>query len=334
MRSRRFTTAPVAALSALALVLAACGDDSDSGDDPGTTVDAGTQASDPDTTDLTPGTAGDSAPSAGGALTVGSADFSESVLLAEIYAHALEDAGFTVDRNLNIGSREIYYRAIDTGEVDLVPEYTNSLLSFVLRQDDPSALPDATTIDEQVADLNEALPENLTVLAASTAEDKDVIVCTSEAATEHDLKTLSDLGAVASEIKLGAPPEFEDRAPFGLRGFQEIFAAEFAEFVPLQGAAIADALKAGEIDCGNIFSTLPVITTEGFVALEDDQNLVPHEAVLPLIAADAATPDVTEVLDGISAELTTDVLKELLVKVEVDKLSPEVVAEEYVAGLG
>src|SRR5690606_8899762 len=112
-----------------------------------------------------------------------------------VYAHALEDAGFTVERNLNIGSRELYYQAINSGEIDIVPEYTNSLLSFVLRQDDPDALPDATTIEEQVTDLKAALPENLTVLDASTAEDKDVIVCTGEVAEELDLATLSDLGA-------------------------------------------------------------------------------------------------------------------------------------------
>lgn len=307
MRSHRFTATSFAALAALAVGLGACGDDDDDS--------SGSQ------------------PEATGSITVGSADFSESILLAEVYAHALEKAGMTVERNLNIGARELYYQAIDSGEIDLAPEYTNSLLSFVLRQDDPDAIPDAGTIDEQVAELKEVLPDNLTVLEASTAEDKDVIVCTSEAAEEHDLKTLSDLGAAAAEITIGAPPEFEGRAPFGLRGFEEIFGATFEEFVPLQGSAIADALKANEIDCGNIFSTLPVITTEGFVALEDDKNLVPHEAVLPLIAADAATPAVADVLDGISAGLTTDVLKELLVKVEVDKLAPEVVAKEYVDGL-
>lgn len=264
-------------------------------------------------------------------ISVGSANFPESQVLAEIYAQALEDAGFRVARVDPIGSREAYYQAIVDNEIQLVPEYTNSLLSYVLRLADPDASPTAANIDEQVTALQEALPDTLTVGTPSTAEDKDVIVCSQAVAEEHSLVTLSDLAAVSGEITLGAPPEFETRSPFGLVGFKDIYEAEFKEFVPLEIGAIADSINSGAIDCGNMFSTMSAILTNSFVALEDDKTIVPNEAVLPLLTTAAATPDVLATLDAISAKLTTDVLKSLMVKVEVDKMSPDEVAQEFFA---
>lgn len=270
----------------------------------------------------------------GEAVTVGSANFPESQLLAEIYAQALEVADVSVERNLNIGSREAYFGAIEAGEIDLLPEYTNSLLSFVLRIADPEATPSATSVDEQVTALGEALPESLKVLTPSTAEDKDVIVCRADIAEGLGITNLSELAAVADQITLGAPPEFEQRSPFGLAGFRDLLDAEFAEFVPLAPGEVADALKGEAIDCGNLFSTMSVITTEGFVALEDDQTLVPNEAVLPLIRVDAASDEVVEALDAVSASLTTDKLKAMMVEVEVEAADPADVAADYLAAEG
>ena len=264
-------------------------------------------------------------------ITVGSADFPESQLLAEIYAQALEADGIDVSRSLNIGSREVYYAAVDSGEIDLLPEYTNSLLSFVLRQADPAATPEATSIAEQVTELSTALPEGLEVLAPSTAEDKDVIVCRGEIADVFGLTSLTDLAEVADQITLGAPPEFEERSPFGLVGFADIYGAEFEEFVPLKIGAVADSLIGGSIDCGNLFSTMSVITTQGLVALEDDKTVVPNEAVIPLIRSEVANEAVTEVLDAVSGVLTTDELKAMMVKIEVDKADPAVVAKDFIA---
>ena len=107
------------------------------------------------------------------------------------------------------------------------------MLTFVSGRPTRTRRPTRTNVEEQVAALGEALPDGLEVLTPSTAEDKDVIVCTAEAAEEHGLTTLSDLGAASANITLGAPPEFETRSPFGLVGFEEIYGAEFGEFVPL-----------------------------------------------------------------------------------------------------
>lgn len=306
------TTSPrrlLALLGASALVVAACGgDDSDTGSD-ATTAPGGDAVS----------------------ITVGSANFPGSQLLAEVYAQALEGNDIEVTRNLNIGSREVYYAAIEAGEIDLLPEYTNSLLSFTLRQADPEASPTATNVDEQVTALGEALPEGLQVLAPSTAEDKDVIVCRAEVAEEFSLTNLTELAAVSGEITLGAPPEFEERAPFGLVGFADIYGAEFAEFVPLDIGGVADSLIGGSIDCGNLFTTMSVITTEGLVPLDDDKTIVPNEAVIPLIRSEVATAEVTEVLEAVSAALNVDNLKAMMVEIEVDKADPAEVAATFVA---
>jgi osmoprotectant transport system substrate-binding protein len=264
-----------------------------------------------------------------GAITVGSANFPESELLAQIYGQALEAAGFDVSYELGIGAREAYLGAVEGGEVGLVPEYTGSLLAFI--SDEP---PTATNVEEQITAIGEELPEGLEVLTPSSAEDKDTIVCTQQVVDEFSLTDLSSLFENSADITLGAPPEFETRSPFGLAGFSEIYDAEFAEFVPLAPGDIPAALEAGEIDCGNIFSTDPAIETGGFVALEDDQTIVPNEAVLPLVRSELVTPEMTAALDEVNAALDTETLTSLLAQVVNDQLGADVVAAEFLESLG
>jgi osmoprotectant transport system substrate-binding protein len=261
------------------------------------------------------------------ALTVGSADFNESQLLAEIYGQALRLVGFDVSFEHAIGSREVYFGAIDNAEVDLVPEYTGSLLSFLLAPEQP----DATTVEEQVAAIGEALPDDLEVLTPSAAEDKDVIVCTQAVADEFGLSNLSSLFEASSNITLGGPPELETRTPFGLAGFRDLYGAEFEGFVPLTVADVSAALSGGAIDCGNLFSTMSAIAAEGFVALEDDLEVVPHEAVLPLVRSEVVGPELTGILDEVNASLDTETLAGLLAQVEVDQLGVDVVAADWLA---
>ncbi len=265
-----------------------------------------------------------------GAITVGSADFPESQLLAQIYGQALEAAGFDVSYELGIGSREAYYGAIEGGEVGLVPEYTGSLLSFLVAPDQP----DAANVDEQLAALGEALPEELEVLPPSSAEDKDTIVCTQEVVDEFGLTDLSSLFENSAEITLGGPPEMETRTPFGIEGFSTIYDAEFAEFVPLAPGDIPAALSDGAIDCGNIFSTDPAIDTGGFIALEDDLAIVPNEAVLPLVRSEFVTPELTAALDEVNAALDTETLTSLVAQVVNEDLGVDVVAAEFLESLG
>jgi osmoprotectant transport system substrate-binding protein len=337
----------LAAVAVLALVAGACGDDDDDGDGASTSTPGAATTAAPDTTGAAttaaPGTTGaggtTGAPGttgAGGAdltgqsLNIGSANFSENVLLAEIYAGALQAAGAEVDVTPNIGSREVYFAAIESGEIDLLPDYTNSLLAFVLRRDDPEASPTATNVEEQLAELAEVLPDNLTVLTPSSAEDKDVIVCNQETIDEFGISDLSGLAEVSGEITLGGPPEFDERSPFGIPGLQEFYGAEFAEFVPLEiGPPIVDALNAGAIDCGNLFSTDAAISTNDFTALADDMNIVPAEAVVPLISVEKATPEVTAVLDAVNAALDTEGLTALNAQVQAEGLAESEVAAQW-----
>lgn len=359
MNTRR--SIPFAFVAVLSLGIAACGDD---GDDAGsdttsagafettaTTAAGGTETTSPTTggdtapttgdgtTPDSPATTGGSTPpgtgtgggGGGGSLTVGSANFPESELLAQIYGQALEAEGYDVSYQLNIGDRTAYYSAIEAGEIDIVPEYTNSLLSFVLAADDET--PTATNVEEQLAALDEALPEGLEVLTPSEAEDKDTIVCNQETADEHSLTDLNSLFEVADQITLGAPPEFESRTPFGLAGFEENYGATFAEFVPLDSGAIAAALSAGEIDCGNLFSTNPQISSEGFVSLEDSDAIVPNEAILPLVRSEVVDETVTATLDEVNAALTTENLTEMVGQIVIDAQASDVVAEEFLGSL-
>jgi osmoprotectant transport system substrate-binding protein len=345
-------TVPLIVAPLLLVIAAACGgDDNDSASNttaaaPATTA-AGASASTPaSTTATSASTAGSTATTAaaattpvsggtgtGGKIVVGSADFPESQLIAQIYGQALDGAGFDVSYQMAIGAREVYYKAIQSGEIDLVPEYTNSLLSYVLRLKDPNALPTAKNVDEQITALGEALPDGLEVLTPSTAEDKDVIACTAEAAQKYNLTDLSSLAAASKDITIGAPPEFETRSPFGIAGFKEVYGAEFKKFVPLSFAAVADALSAKQIDCGNLTSTSSVITTGGFVTLEDDKGAVQNEAVLPLVRTAVVTPELEAALANVNKQLNTDVLKQLMVKIEVDAAAPDVVAQQWLSSL-
>ncbi|MEO5723471.1 MAG: glycine betaine ABC transporter substrate-binding protein [Ilumatobacteraceae bacterium] len=178
-------------------------------------------------------------------IVVGSANFAENQILAEIYGQQLARAGFTIDKKPAIGNREVYYKAISAtpAEIDLVPEYTNSVLSYVVHLKDPSASPTATNVDEQVAELKSVLPPTLTVLTPSTAEDKDVIVCTKAVADKYKLTNLTDLAKVADQITIAGPPEFETRTPFGIAGFKAKLGATFKKFVPLQIGDIPAALS-------------------------------------------------------------------------------------------
>lgn len=260
-------------------------------------------------------------------IVVGSADFSESVLLAEIYAGALQAKGVNATTKLNIGSREIYLKALDDGSINLIPEYTGALAYYY---DKSFAETDPTKVYDGLVGL---LPASLQVLTASAAEDNDSINVTTETAQKYSLKTVGDLAAHAKDLTLGAPPEFKDR-PQGIPGLQQTYGITFKSFRPLKGAALVNALKNGQVDAANIFSTDPAIAANGFVTLTDDKRLFGAQNVVPLIAKSAATSDVVAALDAVSAKLTTATLSDLLKKTDIDKQDPATVAKEFLSANG
>jgi osmoprotectant transport system substrate-binding protein len=277
---------------------------------------------------LAPATSAGSTGAAGasGSVTVGSADFPEAALLGEIYAQALEAKGMTVKRQFNIGSRETYLKAITGGEVDVLPEYTGSLLNYY----DKNAK--VTAPDEVYAALQKALPQGLSVLDKSAAEDKNSLVVTKDTAGQWSLKAIPDLAAHQGDLTIGAPPEFKTRQQ-GLVGLKSVYNITPKEFRPLQSQATVEALKNGQVKAANIFNTDPSIAANGFVVLEDPQSLFGSDNVVPLVRSDKAD-SVKGVLNAVSAKLDTKSLADMVKQVVVDKKDASEVAKTWLAGAG
>ncbi|WP_030483983.1 ABC transporter substrate-binding protein [Nocardioides aequoreus] len=265
-----------------------------------------------------------------GTIVIGSANFPENVLLMNMYAAALEDAGVTVETKPEIGAREVYMQALEDGSIDLLPEYNGALLAFLAAGQDQEVPRDVTSPEDVYDALQDVLPEGTETLPQSEAEDKDTLTVTQETAEEYDLTSIADLEPVAGDLVVGAGPEFRDRFQ-GLVGLEEVYGLTFKEFKPLDvgGPLTVNSLKDGSIDVGNIFSTDSSIETEGFVVLEDPENLYTSQNITPLIRSDKLTPEAEEALNAVSEALTTENLTEALARVQVDKDDPSVVAQEF-----
>ncbi|GAA0322149.1 ABC transporter substrate-binding protein [Kineococcus aurantiacus] len=265
-------------------------------------------------------------------VIVGSANFPESELLAEMYAQVLEGEGVTVQRKFNIGARELYLKALDDGSIDLLPEYNGALLAYYLKGDAPEGVSSPETV---LAALKEQLPDGLEVLDQSAAEDKDSLTVSAETKAKYDLTSIADLAPVAGDLVMGAGPEFQERYQ-GLVGLKELYGVEFKEFKPLDvgGPLTVAGLKDGSIQVGNLFTTDSAITTNRFVVLEDPKNLFLAQNVLPLIRSSKNTDAITTALNAFSAKLTTDNLTTYLAKVSVDKQDSATVAKAFLTDNG
>lgn len=247
-------------------------------------------------------------------VTVGSADFPESKILAEIYAQALEANDFQIRRQFGIGSRETYVPAVQDHSIDLIPEYTGNLLQYF----DVEAT--ATTPDEVLIALFKALPGDLSILSPSPAEDKDTLAVTAATAQRWNLKTIADLAAHSAEVKVGAPSEFQTRQT-GLVGLKARYGLDIApaNFVAISdggGPATVQALNSGAVTAANIFSTSPAIVQHHLVPLGDPENVFLAANVVPLVASQKMSNELKTVLDAVSAKLTTEALIELNTAVE------------------
>jgi osmoprotectant transport system substrate-binding protein len=266
-----------------------------------------------------------------GTIVVGSANFPESALLAEIYAGALSARGVAVQKRLNIGSRETYIPALKDGSIDLIPEYTGVLDQYFNKN------AKATDSNAVYAELKAAVPATMTILNKSAAQDKDAVVVTKGTATKLGLKSIADLQPYARDLTLGGPPEWKTR-PTGVPGLKKFYNLDFKDFRPLDagGPLSVQALKNGQVDAVNLFTTDPSIADNGFVILDDPKNLFAAQNVVPLITKSKVTPTISASLNAISAKLDTATLGELVKEVVVDKKDPAVVAKEFLAknGLG
>jgi osmoprotectant transport system substrate-binding protein len=258
-------------------------------------------------------------------VVVGSANFPEDELLAEIYAQALQDAGVKVITKLNIGSREEYYPQVESGAISIVPEYNGALLTTSV---DKSST--AVTTAQVDAALAADLPSTLEVLSPSSAIDSDSVTVTRATAAKYHLTTIADLAPYAKDMVFGGPKEFGIRVD-GIRGLKKNYGLTFKSFEPLDesGPITLAALTSGEVQAADVFTTTPQIISDHLVVLSDPKNNFAAQNVIPLVYKKAMTPAITATLNAVDARLTTAELLQLDIAVITEHAPLSVVAAAF-----
>jgi osmoprotectant transport system substrate-binding protein len=296
-------------LATVALVAAGCGDD----DDGGETAD--TQADVP----------------SGPTITIGAQNFSESAILAEIYKQSLEDAGYEVGIQTLGGFRDIEIAAFDSDEINFAPEYAASLLEFLNEQAGEATADAGRTVEKLQPYLED---KGLTALEPSEAADQNTFVVTPETSDEVGLETLTDLAENGQDLSLGGPADCETNA-YCIPGLQRVYSLDLrGNFTALDPGAVADALEAGEVDVGLLFTTNPRIEDEGWVQLEDDKEMLAADNIVPVVKGelvDAYGADFESLVNDLSAALTTEELTDLNRRVDIDKEDAVDVAADWLA---
>ncbi|MDR6685026.1 osmoprotectant transport system substrate-binding protein [Arthrobacter sp. 1088] len=266
-----------------------------------------------------------------GPLVVGSADFPESQVIGEVYAGALNAAGVTATTKPNIGSREIYFKAVQDGSVDLVPDYSGNLLSYV----DPEAT--EVSAEDVYKALPGKLPEGLAVLDPAKAESKDAMVVTKATAEKYQLKSIEDLAKVCKDFTMAAPATFETRA-YGFPGLKKNYNCELKGLQPFNdggGNLTLQALLEDKVQVADIYTTTPSIADNDLVVLEDPKNNFKAQQVLPLYNKAKMTDKAKDALNNVSRILTTDDLVDLNRAVSGDqKQSPKDAAAAWLKDKG
>jgi osmoprotectant transport system substrate-binding protein len=265
-----------------------------------------------------------------GTVVVGSANFPENELLAQIYATALAAKGVKVTDKFNIGAREVYYPQVKSGAITIIPEYNGALLSTSV---DTSST--AATTAEVDAALQSKLPSSMEILNPSSAQDKDSVTVTQAYATKHHLTSITNLTPVAKTMVIGGPPEFKTRTD-GLVGLKKNYGLVFKSFDPLDesGPITLAALKDGKVQAADVFTTTPQIITDHLVALADPKFNFAAQNVVPLVYKKGVTPTVVDTLNAISAKLTTAALLQMDKAVILDHADYSTVATAWLKAEG
>jgi osmoprotectant transport system substrate-binding protein len=301
------TTRLVRTLAAAALVLGAAACSSSGGGDP-----------------LAAGSSAAPAPTGGKTVVVGSANFPENVLLASIYSQALKAKGVSVQEKFNIGSREVLFGQLQSGNLTVLPEYNGALLAYL----DPKTT--ATSTEAVGAALQQKLPATLAVLDPAAAEDKDSLTVSQATADRLGLKSIADLSGKAGDLVVGGPPEFRSRRE---QQFKDVYGVTFKEWKPTADTT-ANALKDGTVQVGNVFTTDPRIVQFKLVSLADPKNAFSVQNVVPLVNRAGVDATATAALNAVSAKLDTAGLTALMKRVSVDKEDPSAVAGDWLKANG
>ena len=283
MVTRIATATGMAAVTAIALAaVAGCSSSSSSSSSAPSSAAASASTS----TSASSGSNPLSGGGASGSVVVGSANFPESELLAEVYAIALQDKGVKATTKLNIGDREVYYPQVVKGAITIFPEYNGALLSGEV---DPTSTAKSTAAVD--AALTAKLPSSLEILNPAPAQDSDALTVTAATAAKYHLKSIADLKPYASGWVLGAPSEFTTR-PDGIAGLKANYGLTFKSFDPLDesGPLTLAALSGGKVQVADVFTTTPQIITDHLVSLADPKANFAAQNVIPLVYKADSTP--------------------------------------------
>jgi osmoprotectant transport system substrate-binding protein len=266
-------------------------------------------------------------------IKVGSKDFTEEFIVAELYAQVLENQGFAVERKFNLGGTPVAQAAITRGDIDLYPEYSSTGLLTILKKD-PIADP-AQILPTVKAEYEQQF--QLTWLDPSPFNDTNGLATTKAIADTYGIRTISDLAARASELRVGGPAEFAER-PDGIKGLRKTYGGfQFKEFKQLgTGPLRYDALKNGEIDIALVFTTEARIAADQLVVLRDDKNFYPIYNIAPVVRQDALrkNPKIAETLNRLAPLVTDDVITRLNAQVDIDKQDFAAVAKTFLNSAG
>jgi osmoprotectant transport system substrate-binding protein len=268
----------------------------------------------------------------GDTVVVGSNNFAESILVADIYGEALKAQGVKVTYKPNIGSRETTYGLLKNGSITVLPEYNGALLAYL----DAKAAP--TTAAATTAAIEAKLDSKLTLLDPAPAQDKDSVTVNATTAEKYGLtsdSTIADLKDAAKDLTIGASPEFQTRQQ-GLVGLKSVYGLDFKSFKALDagGTLTEAALKKNTVQAADIFTTDPTISKEKFVVLQDPKNLFGFENVQPLVYKSGLSKDGVAALNAVSAKLDTATLLDLDTQVQSDNKDPLDVAKAWLKSAG
>ena len=259
-------------------------------------------------------------------VKIGSKNFTEAIVLGELYAQALEAKGYTVSLKSSIGSTEIIDKALRSGQIDMYPEYTGTMLTVVFG--DTAAQESAESTYESAKEHYEA--DGFTLFGQTPFSDSDALAVTKETADREGLKTIGDLKKLDA-VKLGGQPEFETRAQ-GLPGVEQKYGIENVQFTPFAGISPYEALDQGTVDVAAIFSTDPPLASGKYVVLEDTEANFGFQNVAPVVnkaLADELGGDFADTIDAVSAKLTDEAIIAMNSAVAIDKRPAAQVAREF-----
>ena len=261
----------------------------------------------------------------GATIVVGSQQYYSNEIIAELYAQVLEAASYTVERQYQIGQREVYLPELESGEVDVIPEYGGNLLQYYAK--DPEAT-DAGSVREE---LFTVLPRDLTILGSAEATDQDSYTVTRATADAYGLTSIADLAELGGTVTIAANSELATR-PYGPSGLMSVYGVD-ATIDPVEdtgGPLTVNALTDGTVNVANIPTSSPAITDNDLVVLEDPKNLILPENVTPLVRKSLPV-GATQAIDAVAARLTADELRTLNARSTKEQLESAVIASDWLA---